>query len=1264
MFRAALAAVALALTTQARADFCVSDMWDNGWVEGQTVFPNWVKVWAGSFDIQMCLQIDCDDGVSPDVEHIVGVTVVNFGSAKGVTDISKVYLRMSCPSGGTTIDTGLYTMSYAGTYKSDSGSYPAWTWTGVSSDLSQCDDNCELVLCGAAFTMDLYADIASCPTNNSTIQLGFPLVETTNTFFFGSINDDYPANNGAYNDDDCFLPWNDEKAALFNIEYVQKEGDDFVAPGDTITYTVTYGRPGTGSASSIVIMDTQPPYTHYVPGSAAPPPDSSWDPNLGPPMKLRWTIAGPISTTGGPTGQVVFSLSVDWGNGESFEPGSGDDGAPEGARLQNSAQVFFNGVGGCPVSMINPPVNTIVRRFLFWKIGDNDVVFAQSIGRPMDEMVYDIFVKNMSDEKTWWDVRVWDTVPNDIDVWCNNCGLDDPCVGWTMTPSGCAYGGAGKILGASTVLTWQMDMPPNATITLRWKGTLKATAQSGGTVINKAAVQELGATGIVGGSGSSKQARYFTHMAAIILPTTYVSYVGFVAAGDDPQGDPGYFITFFPLNKQSQFELRGLHYQGAGWATTGGVSASIGCLVGDCMTGFPGSSGCLPGVAIPTGGWGGCKVERAPAQYDPTIYKCPNTTCMTWPLNFIYKVTSNCPVLWQLLTHISHDAQDNHTYAPSTSMNYSGFMHYCWRRTGMNNNAGGGDGDVMILANTGIDANGKYQADLATTVHLFKFDYTTLSWSYDKTFEIAGESIATDLGPDDAIEYPWRIISSDTKLLAYEGFSTISFAMSGSGAYDNHGAYMPTAETGNTVSPVGYGTFYGPVVNYGNWDKVIITNVGAAAATYHIWKYNPDSPVAVGNLPPSLAGTSGTWQGMGTDVVPAGFAAVGNPRTCDGNGTWCDTVGPGAAMFKIQLDGGGPIEVCFGRAPFGIWSGGAVLNAADGQQVGNLFWMSQTNDIQGKCDNGNPCQAIDVFCPKTGMAVRAISTDGFTATYTTTGPDQCIAFSPVPGSVGLTNNWQFISLTGDKVILQYIDCKITEKGYTAPFLQTGTHYNIIMPPVVYIGQTFWITVVVVEVGGTTKCDYTGTTSFSSTDPTAQIEAKAMDGYNYTWKGVTDCGVKMFFKVTFSKAGMQTIVAMDVVDGSIAGVGATMVVAADIKLTKLKKITVAASGDTVKFQICWSNYSSASGFSFTITDAVPMGTTYVPEIASTMLCQASTPLPSFIVWYSTAVTTTPPATFTSVPGTSSPLNNTRWLRWTIRDVYVNSTGCVCFKVSVN
>ena len=1239
---------------EARADICVSDSWDNGAIDPGNVFPNWTRVWAGSFDVQLCLAIDCDWDT---VEQITGMTVVNFGTAAaGITGVAKIYVQLHCNAA----DSGLLTLTYAGTYTEDSGSYPAWTWAGTSPDFALCADQCGVPACGGYFVADVYADIGSCPVPQSTVMLGFPYHEAIDPLYPGSMNDST----------DCVVPWFDMQGPPQTIQYVLKEGLDAAAPGDTVDYTIYYGRPGTASLNPIQVTDSMPAYTHYFGGSAVPALDPGWDPLPGSPSKLRWTIPGPLPVTGGPTGMVTFQLTVDWGNGDKFEPGSGDDAAPEGTRLRNTATVSYYGITGCGYnSVVSPQVTTMVHRYLFWKLGDNDVLFASSYGQPPDQMTYSIFFKNLSDTETWWDVHIWDSVPAQINTWCANCGIEDPCVGWTMTPSGCASASPGVVVnGATTLLTWKMDMPPGVTLTLRWLGQVKPSAVSGSTVINRANIKEYGRTGVVGGTGNSGVITGFSHLAPVILPTTYVSYVGMAGAILDPgiKGEcPGFFLAFFPMNTKSQFELRGLQYQGAGWSTVGGISDSIGSLVGDCINGFPGG-------ALPGGGVAGCRAERIPARYEPTAWV---GACPTYPFNFIYKITSNSPVLWQLLTYFLNDGDDNQTFAPSTTLTYAGLMHYAYKRTSLTQ--GVGYGDALGLVNTGMDAYGNLVPGQATTVYMFRFNYGTLSWDFMRYYDIDAESQAFDIGTPTADLGPWRTVSSDMALLVNHGFNIGDklACCCGTGANDN-GAFMPTRETGNTVTKVGSGTSYGyiqgttvPGMVPGRFDTILVVgNTGTADATYEIWRYRPDDLFAMIPMSSYLNGTSGSWDELVIDTVPAGLNNPGNPRIyrVDGNYFGVSSLG----LYRIKLTSGGPIQSLGGVGVYALHSGGAVIQAANGDQTGQDFWLHMvgtptTGQDCGGGPGGTSVQTVNVFCPKQGMVVRGISESGYSATYTTTGPDQCVSFTALTDLANAVKcNYRFQVLSTGQAMTQFIECDFTQKGYTAPFLQTGTHYQIIVPPVVFVGQTFWITIIVLDSSSSTKCDYAGTTSFTSTDPAGQIEGKTMDSYNYTWKGATDCGVKIFFKVTFTKMGMQTIVAVDTLDGSITGVAALMVVAADIKLEKLKKVTVAASGDTVKFQICWSNYSSASGFSFTITDAVPMGTTYVPEIASTMLCQASTPLPSFIVWYSTAVTTTPPATFTSVPGTSSPLSNTRWLRWTIRDVYVNSTGCVCFKVSVN
>ena len=200
----------------------------------------------------------------------------------------------------------------------------------------------------------------------------------------------------------------------------------------------------------------------------------------------------------------------------------------------------------------------------------------------------------------------------------------------------------------------------------------------------------------------------------------------------------------------------------------------------------------------------------------------------------------------------------------------------------------------------------------------------------------------------------------------------------------------------------------------------------------------------------------------------------------------------------------------------------------------------------------------------------------------------------------------------------------------------------------------------VDSGGGTKTDYAGTTSFTSSDPKAMMEGSGMDAFNFGWVAASDKGIHLFCSVTMSKIGPVTIVAGDVSDGSILGVTTIMVVGVDVKFFKEDRFTIAASGDTVRFRLCWSNYSSASAFTFVITDAVPMGTAYVPELPAAMDC-GSTDGATMTVGFS--LDTTTPATVWSTAGGLLP-TGVRWLKWTVPVVGVQTTGCACFKVAVN
>ena len=1192
---------------------CVADISPIPGEAAQAIFfPNWLKAYAAAFNIAE-YGITCGAGCAGAANcaggtglcggtglQMNGLTIQNFGTAVAGTDIAAVYWRTDADA--------------AGFYHTMTAIAPdtwTWAWNGAEANPNFA----------ALPSLRIYADIAASPTEGRTIQLGVPYDPGFNV---GGLTDTCCCN-ATFADVSNPMPK--------SIYYVFKQADLIsAAPGDTINYTLYYGRPGAGSITNLEIIDTVPPYTHYVPGSSsgipAATPDPGYDPDWGPPIRLKWTFPGPLATTGGPTGMITFKLTVDWGNGESFEPGSGDVAAPEGFNLWNQATGVFPNLAPGSQNHASNQTRTTVTRYLFWKTGDRDILYTCT---PIacEEITYSIFIKNLSATKTWWKVSIWDSVPAQLDPWMTGYGFDDPCLGWTMTPGGCAAATPGRVIaGAQTILTWTLDMPPAMTLELRWKASMRPSITAGATTINKVSIMEQGRSNVVNGTGHAGAPRNFTHLANVILRTTYVSYVAYDYTSCFDAGNNYYFITFYPLHPSTAFQL--FYLQGAC-----GLNASIttSALALPCST-WPGP-GCNIGI------------ERQPQIYGGnTGYLICNN-----PRNDYYKLVANSPVLWEVMPDSDETNQDSVMYAPTTSITFCGYTVYTYRRQQLaNGNAT--EGDYLGLVNT---------ENTATTVHLFTWNGASLAWDYQESRTIDPLSQWSTGGTSPTDEGHWRVLSSDSKLICWQGD-----AYEGMTDYDNFTTMAP-ATSGNLVAK-------SPDIFYAYTGRrgagFVITNIGAVNAKYELWQYqSSERTLTVGFVPPLLGGASGTWVPVDANTVPFGQAAASpyNPQSYSTNA--CDNTKVDFSetfeLLQVRVLAG-TIQVRTGRGASSRY-GGYVLHGLDGpggnpSQSVNEFWHTQ--------HLGDSSNDLVAFCPAKGMVVQMTSEDGFSATYTSTGPDQPMAFcgiSELAGSCGTNYRGRVLAPVGGRVIAQQNATYFTERGYTAPFLSTGVHYDIIAPTTVFAGQSFWITVVVLNQGGGTKTDYCGTTTFTSTDPLAKLEGVGMATYDFTWSSATACntapnedGVKLFFNVTLSRLGLQTIVGSDTADGSITGLTAVMVVGADVKLTKEPRLTVGASGDIVSFRVCWSNYSSASAFTFVITDAVPRGTTFLPEAGTAAFdCGNTDGLPP-VTAYSTATSVTPPAAFT----TGNPTAGTFWLRWTIPMSGVGTTGCVCYRVTVN
>ncbi len=1221
----------LILAAEARADY-IDDVGPNPappFNSNTFIFPNWTMLPTSSFSLFECDDVTCAWCLA---SSITGITMLNYGTATGGPgkDITGMYFKLLC---GTT-NTAIFPMTYAGNWTVPTGTFPAWTWGGAipwTADPGDAKNGC-----GGTPSLFIYTDIGSCPTEGNTVELG----PGYNPIDFGGITDD------------CGSTAPFEQITDGNrktIEYVTKVADrDTAAPGDTINYTIRVGKPGT-SFTNLVVMDTQPAYTHLVPGSAVPPADPGWDPDPGPPLRLRWTLPGGVSLGGGTT-EIRFQVTVDWGN-IAFEPDSGVVAAPEGQMLLNNAQASWPGLLGCATgTSMTPPALTSISRFVFWMVGSNDILFAPRIGLPDDEMTYEIFIKNTSSTKTWWDVQVWDTVPALYDVWSPGYGLDDACSGWTMTPSGCAAGSPGVVLtgGANTLLTWRLDLPPGVTLTLRWNARVRPATTVGSTAINTVSLLEWGRSNPTG-TGSSVTPSQFTHHAPVILRTTYLSYLAiaggtnawFGCCDDSPLfATQTYYLSFFPLNKMTSFSLYEQVHQGDAFVATGGVSPTIAVAAGGCVS--------PPPAWVP-----GCGPERAPAFYKPVAYAgCPVPT----PLHDLFKLVSNSPLTWEMLTADADNGSEVVTYCPTTSLTYVGYGAYSYARTCLAGNIG--FRDSFFLLNTSVST--------PTNVHVFSWDAVTLTWQYQASARIDKESVWFYFVP---AENSYKFISSDAPVIMLKGIPDMFSP--------EDRAFAPQRETGTLASATVPAHFYAFALNdTGNGGSMYVGNMGLVDATYSIWQYRANNTtlpiISPRHQTPYLVGSSGSWK----MIRPADVAGAGqvNPLNPHAYQPGYDTGVFGVMTFyKVELASGGPIQIMAGYRMHSSYDSAVVLNASDGNPSGNEFWYHEADWENFAKGCSAPYWAdmyFDTFIPKQGTVVKAFDGQGYSAVYTTTAQDECVSFTALtPPAAPGTRNFRFQSTGGIIAVGLTHSCLLQQKMYSGPFVSTGVHYDIIAPPIVFSGQSFWITVVVIEAAGGTKTDYCGTTSFTSTDPAAQLEAGPMDTYNFTWSSSTACsappdedGIRVFVNVIFQKLGTQTLIASDIFDGSILGLTAITVVGVDVRLTKEPRLSVRASGDTLQFKVCWSNYSSSSAFTFVITDAVPLGTAFVPEAGTAALnCGNSSGLP-LTVAYSTATTATAPPAASFVAG--NPVAGTRWLRWTIPYAGVNMTGCGCYRVSVN
>ena len=437
-----------------------------------------------------------------------------------------------------------------------------------------------------------------------------------------------------------------------------------------------------------------------------------------------------------------------------------------------------------------------------------------------------------------------------------------------------------------------------------------------------------------------------------------------------------------------------------------------------------------------------------------------------------------------------------HTYIPSTSLNFSGFCHYSFRRS-VSGSYDAGWGESWVVANTSIDPEGNFNPDLATTVHIFDWDAVNMNWRYLVTKDIDKNSLWMPFdGCTPPEENHYKIISSDARLVINQGYGTfgdpnIVFA------YAEYGTYAPTAETGLNVSRPGQpATFYAVTHHAISSHNLIVGNQSETTkATYRVYHYRPKNPgLASQGIPATLAGSSGYWDLYGTRTADPGLYGVDNPHVFGVAPAYDPlTAGTGstANVWKVEWVSGGNISVQTGISMFMAWAGGGTMHPASGEPTGQEFWMYQANT--------GPIWSVMLFCPSKGMRVRVQSSNFADSTYETDGPDQCIAFGAISAldwDARATYRFQLDPAgTQGEMMAMYHEAEFREKFFAAPFVNTGLHYDVIAPESVFSGQAFWITVAAILGTGSTKLDYTGTSSFTSTDPAALIEGTGMDVFD-------------------------------------------------------------------------------------------------------------------------------------------------------------------------
>ncbi len=181
--------------------------------------------------------------------------------------------------------------------------------------------------------------------------------------------------------------------------HLYKSGPSVTLPGETITYTLAYQNVGGSQASGVVISDSIPLFTRYLPGSLAIDTGSGWEPLsdgvgddqgafISPTLVIRPGV-DPGQIAPGERGQIRFSVEI-------------DPDPPAGSLILNTAIVDR----ALDIARNSNTMVTHIAALVFSKSAEPAIV------TPEDVISFTLTYENASDTMPYTDIYVQEPIPD------------------------------------------------------------------------------------------------------------------------------------------------------------------------------------------------------------------------------------------------------------------------------------------------------------------------------------------------------------------------------------------------------------------------------------------------------------------------------------------------------------------------------------------------------------------------------------------------------------------------------------------------------------------------------------------------------------------------------------------------------------------------------------------------------------------------------------------------------------------------------------